>query len=58
MGDKDLTKKEKEMLQKIKEKNIDQKTNEGYRKHYEDEKKRNKSDREKMLKMIRKLLGK
>ena len=58
MGDKDLTKKEKEMLEKIKEKNIDKKTNEGYRKHYEDEKKRNKSDREKMLKMIRKLLGK
>lgn len=46
------------MLEKIKEKNIDKKTNEGYRKHYEDEKKRNKSDREKMLKMIRKLLGK
>ena len=40
------------------EKNIDKKTDEGYDKYYEDEKKGNKSDREKMLKMIKKLLSK
>ena len=58
MAEPKLTKKQKEMLKKQMEKKMDEKTNEGYDKYYEDEEKGNKADREKMMKVLKKLLGK